>query len=1092
MNGSLGGIGNQPIDPQLNVEHAAKKRKSVHVPHSKELASVDEAGSRISSTAVESVKRATSLKSVEKVRYDSLENRLKTGDVFLSYYPPGSRDAIATGISAAQYPKGDSESHNLVHVAMYVGDGKLSEAVSDGVRLNDLAGDRFRLEPGMKHGFLVIRPKNSNLAEEAARIAKELSASAPHVQTNHEYSILKALGASVSDGKLTLDGVKRYLKGAAYAYTGVKPTDANGIREFFCSHFIGWAFQAGESKDVIAKINAQLPPNKQIVFPEVEDWMSPKDYGQVLENWAADIAKKHFDLLDNAIKLRFDAKKTTPDAFYRFAKDNPELFTIEMMIVAPPERRNIPLVNDVALKTLHIEHLAQGKDKRVWQVSKDALLKMSPDVRAKWEGAVLIEPLTASRGQLVKEEFALMDEITRGLDIAPGMETNLALSYEKVTAADGKVYYIMPKAVADGERAITDPKRPYSFEQGVSYCKQFVHGMTNLHSTGRVHGDLKPENLLIYENDRLAVADFGKSKKVPTSSEYKGNTRFGPPEGKLSKAGDVYGAGLVMIRMLEEVAMRTDPALQGKSTLFELENKKNVPAHSSRRGVEKFIVENPRFSRSFETKDRGLLGGKGQDIAARVKTVKGIVDPALLEEEEIFLNLYIQKLTRSLLNGGMITEEQRARLEWLLMDMVQINETRRPTMSQVQERFEAIFTTLSDTESSLSPMSSFVSSELSPAEVPLRPLLIHAVKVEPFSKGKVNAVLKVTTSEVDPVSGDEVFSVRIFKPNQPTKTSFTERVWGSATLSGIPPDKEANLPARAVASSVVDKLLFPGSPISVDTRFAVVDGKKGILMSKAIGKSPEVVSHKETPISPAQYKKLLEDTEGVEDLQAFAGFLSGARDAAGDKSRVVRVERREGGLVAIEKKYTSFDPKSSNTVLGLEKLQVLDWICGQVDRHPGNYLIDKDGNVTGIDQDASFGVRAAPRGVDVRRQATYRGMPNMGSLMLNMPAVMTEATAASVLALSEESLRVSLKGLITQAEIEATIDRLAQLKEHINNPKACTLVADANAIRILAKNSETRPMSQRLITPDNSYWAREVYKLKSGETNWNYLRYPTK
>jgi hypothetical protein len=34
-----------------------------------------------------------------------------------------------------------------------------------------------------------------------------------------------------------------------------------GIREFFCSYFVGWACQAGESLEIIRKVNADLQQN---------------------------------------------------------------------------------------------------------------------------------------------------------------------------------------------------------------------------------------------------------------------------------------------------------------------------------------------------------------------------------------------------------------------------------------------------------------------------------------------------------------------------------------------------------------------------------------------------------------------------------------------------------------------------------------------------------------------------------------------------------------------------------------------------------------------------------------------------------------
>ena len=701
-------------------------------------------------------------------------------------------------------------------------------------------------------------------------------------------------------------------------------------------------------------------------------------------------------------------------------------------------------VNSTGLSALRIQHLTQGKDKRVWHVSKDALVKMNPELRAKWGGVVLIEALTASRNKLVRDEFATMSQINQSLGLEEGVESNLALTFEKFIGKDGKEYYVVPKAVRDAEHAIHN----CTFEQAMSFCSQFVNGMSNLHASGVSHNDLKPENLLVYEDGILRVADFGKSKPSDSKETYLGNPRFGPPEGKTSNAGDVYGSGLVLIRMLEEACFE-----EGETTLMEVATPKGG-VHESRRGVERFVLESPFFTRSAETKEEGLLG-TFRDSWARGKTIIGMIGSEKLANEERLLNSYIAVLGQRLVDSKKMSEEQVYHLKWLLNDMTQVNETRRPTMKQVQERFQAIV----DSNFQKNPR--------------LDPLYITPSKVSAFGAGKVNMVSMVVAEGMAPV---------VFKPEQLLKTSKVQKIWGAATLSGIPTDKQANFSSRAVASSIVDRLLYPNSPISVDTHFAFVDNQRGIIMEKALGGSPQYIGEVREEIKPEDIP--LEATHGEEDLVAQAGFLG-----------LDTLERTEDKKYVSGKHiYANFEPENPTTVEGLLKLQVVDWICGQVDRNPTNFLIDGKGKVTGIDQDASFGVRAAPRGVDVRRQSPHFGMPNNGSLMRNMPAVITKEIQQAVFALAEkrEEIRESLVGLITAAEIDATLDRLDQLVEHINDTKRCIPVDNVVTMMQLAKEMQEMPESERLINSDNSYWGMLAYKLTNDEPDWNYLRYPIK
>jgi len=1092
MNDSLGGISHDPTLP-TPAPTGASTRPQVSIPSSGKKAELPQG---FTQAAVKAAKEGgTPLADVARVAYvatDDLKNKLKPGDVFLTYEPK-TIDTVGLGISAIQRAvknvlvRGIDESHNFVHAALYVGDGKLSESVAQGLRINEFTGDRFTLKEGMSHGFLVIRPKNERLGQEAARIAKELSTEAASESSIHEYSIMKALGATVSDGYLREDGVKRYLKGAAYAINGIQPTDANGIRAFFCSYFVGWVFQAGESKDVIDKVNAALPAGNKIEIPHIDSSLSAEEQGRILEKWATDTARKHYGLLKDTIELKFDPKLTTPQHLYMFFLEHPELFTQEMLIVAPasPElQASANSVNSAALSSLHLEDLAQGKDKKVFVVSKDDLVQMAGADRKKWENQVFIAPIKANRNRLVKEEYDLMDQIRLALDKHPDEETNLALAFKRVKMADGKEYYVMEKGISNAEKAIRDPSLP--FEMRLSYCSQVINGLLNLHNTERVHGDLKPENLLLFPGHLLRIADFGRSKVVDGNNpagRYEGNTRFGPPEGELSKAGDVYGAGLVMMRILEEAV------LKGEGSLIDVDKKikKSPAAHDSRQGVERYILEEPAFMRSFETKETGW-GGKLKDGAARAATIGGLIGKKTLKTEEAALNRYIAKLCEALVKNSSLTKSQAADLELLLRDMTQIDQTQRPTMDQVAERFGTVLQQLfsaTDSDTSESVFTETSSSVLESLEsMATDSVVLRGVKMTPLGKGKVNVVNTVTYQE------QGVEKTAAFKPNQPEETSIIERFWGTAMGSGIPPGKEARLPERAVASSIVDRLLFPDNPVSVNTRFAVVNGQEGILMEMAKGASPKVIDQHERLVTPEEWEKVgqvlamlgVKDTLSPENL-SFCARLLGV-----DRVEVKIVEDVKT-LVAITKKYENFTPENETTAQGLLKLQVLDWICGQVDRHQGNYFVDKEGNVTGIDQDCSFGVNAVPKG-DVRRQPTLGVIvPNMGSLMLRMPAVVTESVARDIMQLWEnrDAILASLAQLITRDELKATMARLGMLVNHIQDQEACMVVRDG-VLCSIAKDETVLPEAERLINSDNSYWAREVNKFRKGETNLNNLR----
>src|SRR5581483_2212877 len=115
-----------------------------------------------------------------------------------------------------------------------------------------------------------------------------------------------------------------------------------------------------------------------------------------------------------------------------------------------------------------------------------------------------------------------------------------------------------------------------------------------------------------------------------------------------------------------------------------------------------------------------------------------------------------------------------------------------------------------------------------------------------------------------------------------------------------------------------------------------------------------------------------------------------------------------------------------------------DIIMGECDRHPKNYFINEKGEVIGIDEDCCLGKNAIPEDVDVRKQIGL--VPNKGSLMLRMPGVITQEIYDNIQNLDLKKLADELKPYVSQEEIDATLVRVKNLKEHVEDRNKCLLV----------------------------------------------------
>ena len=122
-------------------------------------------------------------------------------------------------------------------------------------------------------------------------------------------------------------------------------------------------------------------------------------------------------------------------------------------------------------------------------------------------------------------------------------------------------YYCHDLGKLIGESYRADlPCRILSLDKTIHYCRQLLAGLARLHRAGLVHRDIKPANLMITDDDRIKICDFGFSRLRGErlgrpSSLLIGTPFYAAPEQEkdpdaVDHRADLYSAGIIFHRML--------------------------------------------------------------------------------------------------------------------------------------------------------------------------------------------------------------------------------------------------------------------------------------------------------------------------------------------------------------------------------------------------------------------------------------------------------------------------------------------------------------------------------------------------------------
>jgi serine/threonine-protein kinase len=122
---------------------------------------------------------------------------------------------------------------------------------------------------------------------------------------------------------------------------------------------------------------------------------------------------------------------------------------------------------------------------------------------------------------------------------------------------DTYTYLVMELVTGTTLRHVLDDFKVIDTVRAVELMEAVLAGLQAAHNAGVIHRDVKPENILLSNEGRIKLSDFGLARNVDTRTEAQellGTVGYMAPElltgGVATKATDVYACGIMLFEML--------------------------------------------------------------------------------------------------------------------------------------------------------------------------------------------------------------------------------------------------------------------------------------------------------------------------------------------------------------------------------------------------------------------------------------------------------------------------------------------------------------------------------------------------------------
>ncbi|WP_245994264.1 Stk1 family PASTA domain-containing Ser/Thr kinase [Nocardioides immobilis] len=209
----------------------------------------------------------------------------------------------------------------------------------------------------------------------------------------------------------------------------------------------------------------------------------------------------------------------------------------------------------------HLGRLLDGRYRIDDRIARGGMASVYEAHDVRLDRAVAIKIMHAGLGDATSgdEEFAARF-VREARAAARLSHPNVVAVYDQGDD-NGVVYLAMELVPGHTLRDTIAKEAPMSPERALAILDPVLSALASAHRNGLIHRDVKPENVLIADDGRIKVADFGLARAVNAETQHTatggvliGTVSYLAPElvvdGRADARADVYAAGVILYELL--------------------------------------------------------------------------------------------------------------------------------------------------------------------------------------------------------------------------------------------------------------------------------------------------------------------------------------------------------------------------------------------------------------------------------------------------------------------------------------------------------------------------------------------------------------